>query len=324
VPESALLAHIEAASRGMRLDEQTGWRVVIGPGDDAAELVGPSGRDAFGRERDARLLVTVDQVVGGRHFDAASTPVELIARKAVARSVSDIAAMGGRPAWGLATGVLPAGYARARELFDAMRRWADAWGCPLVGGDVAFHGSAADPMVLTVTVAGVLPSWHDALTRGGASVGDVVYVTGAVGGSLASGRHLTFEPRVEAGLVASQAGSVTAAIDVSDGLGRDAGRVGRASGVVVRMEAGLIPVHAERAGDVVAACADGEDHELVLTVMEVGAEELEREMLKKAGVRLVRIGVCEAPAAGQGGGAVVVMPDGRVVDVAGLGWDHAG
>jgi thiamine monophosphate kinase len=106
--ESELLDHIAARSIG--LTAGPGWAVEVGPGDDCAVL-----RDSSG----GLVLLTVDQLVEGRHFTA-GTDLDLIARKAVARSVSDIAAMGGTPAWGLATGLLPKGYA-SRAMRSSMR-----------------------------------------------------------------------------------------------------------------------------------------------------------------------------------------------------------
>src|SRR5262245_62034941 len=136
--EFALLDHIYKATSG------AGERVLIGPGDDMA-LIGLGG---------ARLLAAVDQVVGGVHFDAESTPMHLVGRKAVRRSVSDIAAMAGRPLAALAAATLPPRMteAQARELFDAMFEAASACDCPLVGGDIAFARGPADPLVCSVTV----------------------------------------------------------------------------------------------------------------------------------------------------------------------------
>ena len=98
--ESDLLQHIARRSADLHGLSGAFGEIVTGPGDDCAVV-----RTAAGD----LLLITVDQVVEGRHF-APDMPLDLIARKAVARSVSDIAAMGGVPAWGLATGLLPSGY----------------------------------------------------------------------------------------------------------------------------------------------------------------------------------------------------------------------
>ena len=155
--------------------------VVLGPGDDCAVVRGSPGVD---------VLLTVDQLVEHRHFTS-DTPVDLIARKGVARSISDIAAMAGTPAWSLATGLLPEGYPHARELTDALHRCAEHWGAPMVGGDIAV-GPRGSPLVLTVTVGGGVHARRGPVTRDAARPGDEVWVTGDLGGSLASGRHLTF------------------------------------------------------------------------------------------------------------------------------------
>ncbi|MEZ6164121.1 MAG: thiamine-phosphate kinase [Phycisphaerales bacterium] len=188
--ESRLHDHIYARSGSLSL---TNGELLVGPGDDCAVLRTPSG--------DLQLL-TVDQLVEGRHFEP-GTDLDLIARKAIARSVSDIAAMGGQPAWALATGVLPQGYAHADALFDAMHRWGNHWHCPLVGGDIASHASPDHPLTLTVTVGGTMPLGSMPVLRSGAKPGDLLYVTGQIGGSFESGWHLRFEPRVEVGQWAS-------------------------------------------------------------------------------------------------------------------------
>lgn len=298
VRESDLIKHIYARSAGV--SASGGWSVVVGPGDDAAVMRSPTG-DV--------LLVTVDQLVEGRHYQTGAA-IDLIARKAVARSVSDIAAMGGTPAWATATAVLPDGYMSGDELFDAMSRWAIHWGCPLIGGDIAFHGASDHPLTLTVTIAGTMPAGREPVLRSGARAGDGVYVTGALGGSFASGRHLTFEPRVgeAAGLGTTLGGRLHAMIDLSDGLGCDAGRVATASGVRIELDAGAIPCH-PGVGGWREALGDGEDYELMFTA----AGEVPREIV---GTRITRVGRVV-----DGGGCVVV--DGEsAVDVGDLGWDH--
>ena len=139
--ESELLEHIARASSDL------GGDVLVGPGDDAAVV----------RVGGETLLLTVDQLVEGRHYEP-GTAHERVAHKAIARSVSDIAAMGGRPRFTLATAALPAGFEDAAGLFDRMREAAGRLGCPLVGGDIA---STDGPALFTTTVVGVPP-------RGGA------------------------------------------------------------------------------------------------------------------------------------------------------------
>lgn len=282
-------------------------QVVLGPGDDCALV-----RSADG----AGTLLTVDQLVEHRHFTP-DTPVDLIARKAVARSISDIAAMAGAPAWSLATGLLPVGYPHARELTDALHRWAEHWGAPMVGGDIAV-GPPGAPLMLTVTVGGTVHASRGAVTRAAAKPGDEVWVTGAFGGSLASGRHLTFEPRVgEASYLADTlAADLHAMIDVSDGLGRDAGRIAAASGVRIELDAANLPRHAD-VTSVRAALGDGEDHELCFTIAASAAGKLPTHTPQRT--PLTRIGrVASGPA------DCVIELDGRWVSVSEMGWDHAG
>lgn len=289
--ESDLLRHIYARSADL------GPRVIVGPGDDAAVLEVDGGR----------LVWTVDQLVEGRHYGADAS-IEQIARKAVARSVSDAAAMASRPIAGLATGALRAGFEGGNELFDAMARWAERWGAPLVGGDIAVVDG---PTVLTVAVLAAPATARGCPLRSEARVGQGVYVTGELGGALESGRHLTFEPRVEeaielAGALGDRLGAM---MDLSDGLGRDAARIARASGVRVEIEGERTP-RAAGVRDVVRAVSDGEDYELLFTA---GGEVPAR---LAGGLRVTRVGrVVE-------GEGCVLVEGGRVVDAGALGWDH--
>ena len=139
--------------------------------------------------------------------------------------------MAGRPVALMAAATLPAdfGHDRATALFDAMRDTASRYGCPLVGGDIAI--SEDTPLVCSITVLAE-PGPAGPITRSGARVGDTLYVTGTLGGSFETGRHLTFEPRIKEALtLAAAAGQVEtggwlhAMIDLSDGLGRDAGHI---------------------------------------------------------------------------------------------------
>lgn len=295
--ESELLEHIRIRSASLAGVGD----VLVGPGDDCAVL----------RVGGEAMLATVDQVIDGRHFVLAQTPLDLIARKAVARSVSDIAAMGGSPRFGLATGALPRGFDHGDALFERLHHWAGAMGCPLVGGDIA---ATEGPMVLTVTVLGLVHSSRGPVRRSDARPGDSVYVTGALGGSLASGRHLSFTPRVAEGawLCDALGECLGAMIDVSDGVGRDAGRIASASGVCVEIDARALPRHAE-VRDWAAAASDGEDYELLFT-----ARGEVPEACPATGVPITRIGHVVA------GSGCVFLEGSQRIDGREMGWDHRG
>lgn len=303
IPESELLCRIYGRSAGVGAAEG----VVVGPGDDCA-VVRTGAGDA---------LLTVDQLVEGRHFlhlgdRPSDETIGLIGRKAIARSVSDIGAMGGCARFALAAGALRDSFAREDALFDALHSWASHWGCPLVGGDIA---RVAGPTVLSVTVVGEPHETRGPVLRAGARPGDGLYVTGAFGGSFESGRHLTFEPRVREGRwLCDQLGDrLHAMMDVSDGLGRDAGRIAEASGVRIEIDARLVPRHADARGWR-AALADGEDYELLFAA----AGDVPGAC-PKTGVPITRIGRV-AP----GAGCVVADDTGALHDAAVMGWDHAG
>lgn len=302
--ESELHAHIRDLAAGM---SGSFPRVLLGPGDDCAVV-----------RTGQRTLLTVDQVVEGRHF-ASGTPIDLIARKAVARSISDLAAMACRPVCALATGLLPSGYGHARELTERLHHWANHWSCPIVGGDISTSPTDT-PLSLTVTALGELREDEPPVTRAGARAGDVVYVTGALGGSLASGRHLGFEPRVEDALWlrATLGSDLTSMIDLSDGLGRDGARVALASGVIVEIDGASIPLHAGTAGWQDAA-GDGEDYELLFTVR----RSLGAVARSPRGTPITRVGRVVALGSDRSTGACIVqMPDGTTIDASEMGWEH--
>jgi thiamine-monophosphate kinase len=243
--------------------------VRLGIGDDLAVLKLPA---------DDLLLVGVDQMMDGVHFDSAIHTPRAIGRKAMNRNLSDCAAMACLPAAALATICLPKGVGEdyARELYLGMTEAGQPFDCPVVGGDT---GSWSGKLVVSVTIlgrsAGVEP-----VTRSGAKPGDTIYVTGPLGGSIL-GRHMTFEPRVKLARYLAGSGTITSMIDLSDGLSRDLANVCRQSGVGARVAIESIPVHDDALkmsvpnldADVVAqtrvafdhALHDGEDYELLFT-----------------------------------------------------------
>jgi len=286
-----------------------GERVVIGPGDDMALL-------RMGTETgESNLLVAVDQVIDGHHFQLDRTPIELIGRKAMTRSLSDIAAMAGRPLASLAAVFLPNdfGEERAMALFDAMRETAEEFGCPLVGGDISI---GRDRLSCSVTVLAEVGPSGFVVTRSGAEVGDAIYVTGRLGGSLDSktglGRHLTFEPRIDLALALVDQVAVHAMIDLSDGLGRDLTHIAEMSKLSAEIDQVVIPCTPGCTWK--EAIADGEDYELCFTV-----DSAVRVPDRLLDVPITRIGemkeMTDRP-------RTVVRLDSSECDVSELGWEH--
>ncbi len=170
--------------------------------------------------------------------------------------------MGGRPTHALVTVACQAGVGvdSLRAFYVGLVAAADDHGVAVVGGDTAGLCDGA-PSVFTVSLLGVVPAGK-AVLRSGARPGDRIYVTGSLGGSFASGRHLSFEPRIEAGTWLRELG-VSAMMDLSDGLGKDLPRMAEASGCGFMIDRGLLPLHP--GCTVESAIGDGEDYELLVT-----------------------------------------------------------
>jgi len=242
----------------------TNKSVVVGAGDDCAVLdVGLP--DRF-------LLFKTDAMVEGIHFTAEAPP-QKVGHKALARCLSDIAAMGGTPNSALITLGLPQKFEAAfvENLYTGMGVLARRYEVAIVGGE-----TTTNPERMFISVA--LLGWAargKALLRSGAEVGDAIFVTGELGGSR-SGKHLEFEPRLKEAQFLAHNLSVHAMIDVSDGLGTDLRHVLKASRVGAELLSSSIPVSrearraakAESSGKtpLLAALTDGEDFELLFTV----------------------------------------------------------
>ena len=226
-------------------------------GDDAAVLPRPDG-DVF--------LLAVDTVVAGVHADLDLTGLADFGWKAMAASISDIAAMGADPGYALVSVAGPAG-TNLNELYRGIAGAAEAFGCPVVGGDLA---NATD-LVVSVTVSGSCPG--SPVLRRGARPGDDVWGTGPLGASAAGLRllrqgttrssaliaaHTRPVPRVAQGRAARLVGA-TAMIDVSDGFAADLGHISDSSGVGVELNE--VPVAEGASLD--EALHGGEDFELV-------------------------------------------------------------
>lgn len=256
-----------------------------GPGSDCAAL----------ETRGERLyrIATVDGVVLGRHFDA-HTPPDKAGRKLVHRNLSDLAAAGARPSDALLT--LVAGG-------DTSRRWIEAFargvgeaaakaGLEVVGGDVARGPDGFFAAHLAATGFS-----HRVLARQGAMPGDILLVTGELGGSRL-GRHLAFEARLAEGEWLCGHGEVRACTDLSDGLAADLpGLLGPSLGARVDLAATPISEDARRLAKsdgipaLEHAWCDGEDHELLLAVDPSRADWIESRFAQAfPATRLTRLG----------------------------------
>jgi thiamine-monophosphate kinase len=242
----------------------TNENVIVGAGDDCAVLdVGIP---------DRHLLFKTDALVEGVHFTA-ETPPEKIGRKALARALSDIAAMAGTPTSALITIGLAKGFSaeRVEQIYTGINDLARAHGVSISGGETT---STTGPMFISVAMIGFVGK-EKIIRRAGAKVGDGIFVTGELGGSL-EGRHLDFEPRLAEGRWLASHFDIHAMMDISDGLAGDIRHILNASGVGAELFSIMIPI--SRAAKIkgreegsakpplLAALVDGEDFELLFTV----------------------------------------------------------
>ena len=233
----------------------TGGDVIVGPGDDCAVV-----RDRKAGEN--LLLLKTDCVVEGVHYLPETAPSK-VGHKAIARALSDIAAMGGTPGHALITLVLPPTrtVAYARALYRGLAKTAAAHGASIVGSETsrpARRGTGLVSVALTGRVAK-----PQLCLRSGGRPGDRIFVTGRLGGSI-KGRHLNFTPRIAEAQWLAKHAKPSAMMDLSDGLGTDLPRLAKASGCGWDIDLTTLPRH--RGCDTAAALGDGEDYELLLTI----------------------------------------------------------
>ena len=238
--------------------------VVVGSGDDCAALKGGKAGEL--------LLFKTDAIVEGVHFTN-DTPPEKIGRKALARCLSDIAAMAGTPTAAVVKAGLPKDFDpdHAIAISRGMNELAREHNVAIVGGETTTN---PDRILVSVSLLGVVPEKQIAL-RSGARPGDAIFVTGELGGSL-EGRHLDFEPRLEQARWLADRFRPNAMIDVSDGLASDLKHILEASGVGAELRSVSIPISraarqaAAKSGNgntpLNRALSDGEDFELLFTL----------------------------------------------------------
>ena len=292
----------------------TNKSVVVGAGDDCAVLdLGVA---------DKLFLFKTDAVVEGIHFTKA-TPPEKIGRKALARCLSDIAAMAGTPQHALITLGLPRDFDAefVEKIYTGLGEIAHQHGVAIVGGETTTN----PVLLLNIALLGFAPRGKCVL-RSGAEVGDAIFVTGELGGSLA-GRHLEFEPRLAEARWLAEHFPPHAMIDLSDGLAGDLKHILNASKVGAELLTRSIPVSraaklAGKSGDaakpaLLAALTDGEDFELLFTLAAKDAVPLLDAWKKQfSEVKLTCIGKVTA-------GSGLALRDGRgVMAFAGAGYAH--
>jgi thiamine-monophosphate kinase len=282
--------------------------VAVGIGDDCAVL--PSG------DPGKFLLYTCDPVVEGVHY-LAQTPPRQIGWKAMARNLSDIAAMGGLPRWAVVSIGLrpttPVGY--VERIYDGLRAAASKFGCQVVGGDTTH---VRREQFVVVTLLGEVEKRRLTL-RSGAKIGDAVFVTGTLGGSL-RGKHLAFTPRVAEARWLVRHSPIHAMIDLSDGLSSDLQRLVEASGnkIGFEIQAVEVPISLAAQGRLNAALNDGEDFELLFTIDPRHATALRKQWRKKFKLPLTEIGrVVRSP-----GKVFLITANGRKLLLKPRGYDH--
>ena len=249
-------------------------RVMTGVGDDCAVLRG-EGKSHF-------LVFKADAVVEGVHFTSQAQPGQ-IGHKALARALSDLAAMGARPLAAVITLGVPADESarRLRAIYRGLERTAKRHGVNLVGGET----TRARQLFLNVALLGECRGYRPVL-RSGARAGDLIFVTGRLGGTQ-SRRHLTFQPRLAEGEWLARSGLASAMMDLSDGLSADLPRLTKASGVGAQLDLAAIP--RSSGATLKAAFEDGEDYELLFTTRPSHTKTLKKKWPFSTSLRCIGI-----------------------------------
>jgi len=315
-----------------------GLRTHLGSGDDAAITV-PGGATA----------TSVDALVDGVHFRRELATPAQIGHKALATALSDLAAMGAEAGEAYVALGLPSDFGEEEciELLDGMAALAGHAGMDLTGGDL----TRSDQLFLAITVVGHAPSPDAFVTRGGAQPGDVLVLSGEIGAAVAGlellnnqpseadfafsgpighlkaksameglvGRQLEPTPRLAAGRALALAGA-TAMIDLSDGLGADAGHLAQASGVKLEIEAAAVPLASAAVALSNATGREpwwllggGEDYELLATVPPARLDEASEAVLRNGAVPLTQVGEVKP-----GAGVEIRLPGGGLLEPGGF------
>ncbi len=273
--EQSFLAYLRGRCRSLP-------QVTVGIGDDGAVIEPVVGQQ----------IACTDQIIDGVDFLSQTHSLGDIGYKSMAINLSDIAAMGAVPTSALVTLALPKQKATriAGDVYEGIFQAATEFQIAIAGGDISTYDG---PLAITVALLGHVPS-GGAWLRSGASVDEAILVTGAVGGSIA-GRHLRPQPRVKLAAQLRELVTVTAAIDISDGLSLDLDRLLAKSDVGCELKIDSIPIHADALElsktsgrtPLEHAWSDGEDFELILTMTQSDADQV---LALDLGVPITQIG----------------------------------
>ena len=281
----------------------------FGSGDDCALIDGKS--------LPKNVFFTVDSVIAGVHFPIDTSP-RLAAEKLVKRNVSDVASMGGRPIYA----IVACAYSKLLsldwldEFCRGLRGASLRYGLKIVGGDMA----SVDKDLFSAELSLLGGSNSRVLTRTGASVGDSICVTGSLGLSFESGKHLSFNPRVEEGEWLARQACVSACIDLSDGFASDVKNM-LPLGTCALVKPKDVPrTHFNgREATIDEALCQGEDYELCFTTSDSAA--LAEEYKSRFSADLHIVGKIERAHSGEEGAIVLLDGDARRV-YSGAGWSH--
>lgn len=263
--------------------------LITGPGDDCAVA-------QFNDDWD--LLLKTDCIVSDIHFTL-DMPPELIGRKALARALSDIAAMGGIPEHALITVICHEDTEPSLliEAYKGISSLAEEFHVSLAGGETS--SLPRKGLIFNVSLSGKVPRGK-AVLRSTAREGDLIAVTGELGGSFSSSHHLTFVPRLEEARLLLLHEIPTAMMDLSDGLGTDLPRLAKSSNLGFHLNTGIIPCR--KGCSIQQSLSDGEDYELLFTLSPGKVDEL-KELGKTMNLPITIIGsMTEGPAPGMESG----------------------
>ncbi len=326
IGEFGLIDHLAKITYSSRDQSQASWqKLLVGIGDDAAAWQVDSSTE----------LATIDSLIQNVHFSLDSISFTELGQKALAASLSDIAAMGGVPRYALVSLTLP-GSSELDDitaLYEGMTEMAEKFGVAIVGGD----SSRASLVTITIAVLGSLKNKH-LLIRSGARVGDKVAVSGYLGGASAGEEMLRKKlkldpeagiylknaflrpnPRIAEGQLLVESG-VKTAIDISDGLISDLSHIMKASRAGARIEVDRIPFHPTVKANfhkqaIELALSGGEDYELLFT----GRTEAINRVAAEAGCPVTVIGKIVADKIGE---VTLVNREGKPYKPRKTGWEH--